>query len=84
VARFAEVAEALRHPGRQVCLIEVGEPHRVIFAGCAVKCLLCPSEHGTAGVRVVAGGVPVSFHDQAFSEQGCRPVADGRSLGGSG
>jgi hypothetical protein len=70
-------------PGSTV-ISRPGEPHRVIFAGCAVKCPLCPSERGTAGVRVVAGGVPVSFHDQAFSEQGGRPVADGRSLGGSG
>ena len=71
MACLAEVAEALRHAGRQVCLIEVGKPRRVVFAGCTVKCLFCPDENGTAGVRVVAGGVPVGFHDQAFGEQGC-------------
>jgi len=42
-----------------------------VFAGCTVKCLLRPGENCTAGVRVVAGGVPVGFHDQALGEQGC-------------
>ncbi|HEY1000047.1 MAG TPA: hypothetical protein VGD83_10435 [Streptosporangiaceae bacterium] len=34
--------------------------------------------------RVVAGGVPVGFHDQALGEQGRRAVADGCGRGGSG
>jgi DNA-binding NarL/FixJ family response regulator len=84
VGRFAKVTEALRHAGRQVRLIEVAEPHGVIFPGCPVKCPLCLSESGSAGVRIVAGGVSVRLHDQAFGEQGCRTVADGRGLGGSG
>jgi hypothetical protein len=56
VARLAEVAEALRHAGRQVRLVEVGEPRRVVLAGGAVEGLLRPGECGTAGTGVVAGG----------------------------
>jgi hypothetical protein len=84
VARLAEVAEALGHAGGQVCLVEVGEPRRVVFAGGSVEGLLCPGEGGAAGVRVVARGVPVGFHDQALGEQGRRPVADGCGLGSPG
>jgi len=83
VTRFAKVAEALRHAGRQVCLIEVGEPRRVIFAGRAVKRPLCLGKSGAAGMGIVAGGVAVCLHDQALGQQGRRTVPDGSGLGGS-
>ena len=51
VARLAEVAEALRHAGRQVRLVEVGQPRRVILAGGAVESLLRPGKDGAAGLR---------------------------------
>jgi hypothetical protein len=70
VARLAEVAEALRHAGGQVRLVEVGEPGRVVLAGGAVEGLLGPGEGGAAGTGVVTGGMAVGFHDQALGEEG--------------
>jgi hypothetical protein len=70
VACLAEVAEALRHAGGQVCLVEVGQPRRVVLAGSPVEGLLRGGEDGAAGASVVAGCVPVGFHDQALGEQG--------------
>jgi len=55
----------------RICLIEVGKPRRVIFAGCPVKGLLCLGKSAAAGTGIVAGGMSVRFHDQAFGEQGC-------------
>ena len=63
VARVTEIPEALSHAGGQVRLVKVGEPRRVVFAGGPVEGLLCPCEGGAAGMRVVARGVPVGFHD---------------------
>jgi hypothetical protein len=83
VACLAEVAEALGHAGGQVCLVEVGQPRRVVLAGGPVEGLFRPGDDGAASAGVVAGGVAVGFHDQALGEQGRRPVADGCGLGGA-
>jgi len=71
VAGFAEVAEALGHAGCQLCHVEVGQPGGVVFLGSAVERAFSRGEGHAAGTRVVAGRVPVCFHDQAFGEQ-CR------------
>jgi hypothetical protein len=84
VASLAKVTEALRHAGRQVRLIEIGEPRRIVLASCTVECPLCPGKSRAAGVGIVTGRMPVRFHNEAFGEQSRRPVPEGSGLGGSG
>jgi hypothetical protein len=83
VTRFTKITETLRHAGRQVCLIEVSEPRRVIFANRTVKRPLRLGQSDTAGAGIITGRVPVRLHDQALSEQGPRTAADGSGPAGS-
>lgn len=81
VTRLAKITEALRHAGRQVRLIEIPEPRRVILAGRAVEGPLSRSKSRTAGVSIVTGGMPVRFHHEALGQQCGRAVPDSSGLG---
>jgi hypothetical protein len=66
VTRLAKVTEALRHAGRQVRLIEIRKPRRIILPSCTVECPLCRGKSRAAGMGIVTARMPVRFHDEAF------------------